>query len=582
MKTSQKIKKNKTTILLIQAVLLVGILIGRWTSGGQTSSADHVHHAQENTVWTCSMHPQIRQENPGSCPLCGMGLIPADEAEDDTGLPPDALRMSPTAMQLAQVHTQKVTLGEAAKDIRLFGKVTMDPSRSFSQNAHFSGRIEAFYFNSLGEYITEGSKIAELYSPEIFTAQKELISAYKNRENAPGIFEAVKEKMRLWKISENQIQEIISSEKATEYFPIYANQSGYLVQKNVEKGEYVTSGQSLFTLSKLTSLWGIFDVYEKDAVFVKKGMSVEYSLPSMPGKKFETILDFVEPVLNPETRTLTARIKIDNPNLDFKPEMLINGKLHASLPTEKNKIVIPKSAVMWTGKHSVVYVKYASENHVGFQMRSVVLGPALEEGYVVEEGLDPGEEIVVEGTFSVDAAAQLANKPSMMNFTPAASDRIVFPKTTLSDKEKSVLIPFYQRYFKLKDALVSDDFEKAKSIYIQLVKAWKSENWNALSKDLEELFKNLGNEDFLNEKQISQSSSIDVLRNTSFLELSNTLIRVLNQYEPFENTVYIQHCPMADSDRGADWLSLEKEIRNPYYGASMLTCGEVSKTVEKK
>src|SRR5699024_372904 len=132
---------------------------------------------------------------------------------------------------------------------------------------------------------------------------------------------------------------------------------------------------------------------------------------------------------------------------------------------------------------------------------SVVLGPALEEGYVVEEGLDPGEEIVVEGTFSVDAAAQLANKPSMMNFTPAASDRIVFPKTTLSDMEKSVLIPFYQRYFQLKDALVSDDFEKAKSIYIQLVKAWKSENWNALPKDLQELFKNLGNEDFLNEKQ---------------------------------------------------------------------------------
>lgn len=579
MKEQNKFKKFGKPAILILAVLIAGILIGRWTSGGSDSGSGSMEVA-ENTVWTCSMHPQIRQDHPGICPLCGMDLTPADEDDGDSDLPMDAIRMSPTAMQLAQVRTQVVSTGEVVKEIRLAGKVSLDPAQSYSQNAHFSGRIEEFSYNALGEYVNQGSKIAVIYSPELINAQKELLSAYKNRENAPGLFQAVKEKLRLWKIDEKQIEEIIQKGEPIEEFPVFANKSGYLIQKNVEKGDYVGNGESLFTLSQLTSLWGVFDIYEKDAVFVQKGMNIEYFLPSMPGKTFETKIDFVEPILNPESRTLTARIKINNPNLAFKPEMLINGILKSSLETEGDKIVIPKSAVMWTGKHSVVYVKYETDKHVGFQMRPVVLGPVLGDGYVIEEGLETGEEIVVEGTFSVDAAAQLANKPSMMNYENPESTGISLPGAELTKDQKAAFGLIFNEYFKLKDELVNDKFEEAKAAYIKLINSWDKTDWSLLPKNIQESLGHFLHEDYLNKNTIAKINDIQVLRDKQFFDLSNTLIRIITRYGPFENPVYIQHCPMAKKDNGADWLSLEKEILNPYYGASMLKCGEVRMTIE--
>lgn len=574
-------KKDKTfrfkPILYIAAVLIVGIIIGRLTSGGTSHDNHEIYEVSEDSVWTCSMHPQIRQDHPGTCPLCGMDLIPADEAEEESDLPLDALRMSPTAMQLAQIHTQPVRRGEAVKEIRLSGKVDLDPTQSFSQNAHVSGRIEELYVNTIGEYIREGSKIALLYSPELYTTQKELLSAYENRQNAPGIFEAVKEKLRLWKVSDNQINEVIQQGNPSEYLPIYANRSGYLVKKNVEKGNYIAAGESLFMVSNLNFLWGIFDVYEKDAGFIKNGMDIKYSLPAMPGKTFESKIDFVEPILNPETRTLAVRIKINNAHLDFKPEMLINGILHTALDSDSNQIIVPKSAVMWTGKNSVVYVKFSTEKHIGFQMRPVILGPAVEDGYMIEEGLKEGEEIVVQGTFSVDAAAQLANRPSMMNFEQS-HENITLTAHTLEEDQKQKLNSLFTIYFLLKDALVHDNFEKARSQYLKLIDEWQKTDWKSFPEEVQTSFRNLEEKDFLVQKKIDNANTIEMLRNPLFYDLSNTLIRIIEAYDPLEKTIYLQHCPMANNDKGANWLSLEKEIKNPYYGASMLTCGEVTVT----
>lgn len=562
------------SILFLLAVLIIGVLIGRWTTGSSSGDYSEVTATSENTVWTCSMHPQIKQDHPGICPLCGMDLILANDAEVESDLPLDVLRMSPTAMQLAQIQTQKVSKGKAVKEIRLSGRVELDPAQSFSQNAHVSGRIEDFYFNSMGEYVSKGNKIALLYSPELIATQKELLSAYQNLENAPGIFEAIKEKLRLWKVNDEQISEILENNNPIENFPIYANQSGYLVKKYVEKGDYVSGGQSLFTLSNLQNLWGVFDVYERDVSFIKSGMNINYSLPSMPGKSFESKIDFVEPILNSETRTLIARIKINNPNLYFKPEMLINGNLKSTVDSDIDPLIVPKSAVMWTGKKSVVYVKHVSDKHVGFQMRPVILGPVLGDGYIIQEGLKEGEEIVVEGTFSVDAAAQLANKSSMMNFEQY-EEIISFPEQSLNDNQKQLFNSLFEKYFQLKDALVNDDFEKAKINYLELINTWKKTDWSKMPDNMEDVLKNIEEKDFLSKTEMEKIKKIDVLRNSLFYELSNMMIEIINTYDPFEKTIYIQHCPMANKDKGADWLSLEKEIRNPYYGVSMLKCGEI-------
>lgn len=572
-------KRNIRNLLILLGVLILGLLIGRWTSSGSSSGGADTSAVSAETVWTCSMHPQIRQNEPGLCPLCGMDLIPADDDVGDSGLPADALRMSPTAMQLASVHTQVVQRGGVTKDIRLSGKVTLDPKVAFTQNAHVPGRIETFYVNTIGEYVEKGQKIAVLSSPELLSAQQELLSAYQNRDLQPGVFEAVKSKLRLWKIEDAQIQEILQGGKPIEPFPVYANQSGYLIKKNVEAGDYVERGSALFDISRLNSLWGVFDVYEKDAGFIRKGMKIEYTLPSMPGKKFESVVDFVSPILNPDTRTLSARILISNPNLDFKPEMLINGMVSSGMSAGEDQIIIPKSAVMWTGKHSVVYVKHSSDDHIGFQMRPVVLGPSLGDAYVVEEGLQEGEEIVVEGTFSVDAAAQLANKPSMMNYTPP-SPGLTLVAGELSGAQKQLLQPLFAQYFKLKDALVGDDLDTAKKDFEKLSADWHKTDWKQMPEEISKVFMEAGQESFLDRTKISKTGRIDPLRNELFYDLSNFFIRIAQYYGPFGQTIYVQHCPMANKDKGADWLSLEKEVLNPYYGASMLKCGEVKEEVK--
>lgn len=574
-----KIKNiDKQTWIMILVVLVVGVFIGQMFSGKKEDASDNVAASVDSeTIWTCSMHPQIRQDHPGTCPLCGMDLTPLED-EEESDLPIEALRMSPTAMQLANIQTMKVQTGDIEKDIRLVGRVSLDPRYTFAQNAHIPGRVEELYVNTVGEYVKVGQKIAVIYSPELINAQKELLQAYQNKDNYPGMYEAVREKLLLWKIQPQQIEDIIRKGAVVEKMPVFANNNGYMVEKFIDKGDYLQAGSPIFKLAQLSNVWGEFDVYEKDASFVKKGMAIRYDLPSMPGKEFKGTIDFIEPMLNPETRTLKARIQMKNPNLDFKPEMLLNGLVHSKLALGTNKIVVPKSAVMWTGKHAVVYIKHATNKNVGFEMRPVVLGLALEDSYVIEEGLDVGEEIVVEGTFSVDAAAQLANKPSMMNHVHPATQRLDMPKINLTADQKTVFKPMLERYFKVKDALVNDDFETAKKEYLSLTGLWNKDVFVKLPEEVHGALRKATERNALKAAEINRSNNIDQLR-THFYELSIVFVELVNAIGPLDQTIYLQHCPMANSDKGADWLSKEDQVLNPYYGASMLRCGEVKKEI---
>lgn len=574
------LKTNRKVVILIVAVLILGIVVGRITGTHPhiEQGVDASGNQSESVVWTCSMHPQIRQDTPGICPLCGMDLTPLED-EEESDLPMDALRMSATAMQLANVHTAKVDFGNTEKSIALAGKVSLDPKYAFSQSAHVSGRVEELYVNTLGEYVEKGQKIANLYAAELINAQKELLQAYENRGLYPAIYEAVKEKLLLWKISNQQIEAIVKRGSPIRSFPIYANHSGYLVEKNIEAGDYVEEGSVLFKISQLDKLWITFDVFESDAAFVSKGMDITYQLPSMPGKEFEGKIDFVEPLLDPETRTLTARISIKNPNLHFKPEMLVNGVLKSEISLDTDKIVVPKSAVMWTGKNSVVYVKYTTDRHVGFQMRPVVLGVSLGDSYVIEEGLEVGEEIVVEGTFSVDAAAQLANKPSMMNHVHPPSQRVDFVAIGLDAKQQALFGSVLEPYFKLKDALVEDDLDLALKHYKTLLKTWKNLDWTQMPSENKGSIEKASAKDGLNENIIKKTTDIEDVR-SGFNELSSIFIQMIEAYGSPMGIVYLQHCPMVGNDVGADWLSKESQVLNPYYGASMLKCGDVVKELK--
>ncbi|MFO7880290.1 MAG: efflux RND transporter periplasmic adaptor subunit, partial [Bacteroidales bacterium] len=410
---------NKRTIIIAAATLLVGFLAG-WLIFGidkNGSQDDHQHDETEmaaETVWTCSMHPQIRKEEPGDCPICGMDLIPLDDEENEE-MDPMAISMSPTAMQLASVRTAVVGKKEAVKQVRLNGKIQADERMVYSQSSHIPGRIEKLLVNFTGEYVSKGQTIARVYSPDLVTAQEELLEARKISETQPQLFIAAREKLKNRKLSDKQIEEILASGEIREEFPVQADVSGYVTEKMVKPGDYIREGEEVYEITELSNVWVLFDVYESDMAWVKKGDEVRFSVASQPGESFEGSISYIDPVIDPKTRVAKARLEYKNPNGTLKPEMFVSGVVEAELSGKQNSLVVPKTAVMWTGKRSVVYIKTRSDQGVNFIMREITLGPALGDSYVVKRGLQEGEEIAVSGTFSIDAAAQLAGKPSMMS-----------------------------------------------------------------------------------------------------------------------------------------------------------------------
>lgn len=415
----KNILRNK--VVTYGAILLAGLLLG-WAIFGGNESHDHGHDLEMEvtedgaTVWTCSMHPQIKMDKPGKCPLCAMDLIPlktsggGDDVVDD-----DAILMSKEAIALANIQTSMVGHQDAVKDVQLYGTIQVDERLQQSQTSHVNGRIENLYVTFTGESVKEGQLIARIYSPDLLTAQQELLEAAKLQDMQPLLLDAAKEKLRLWKVSEEQIDKILQSNSVSPYVNIHANTGGVVIAKNVNQGDYISQGSVLYTISNLSRLWAIFDAYETDLPFLKVGDQLEYTLQSVPGKVYKGKIAFINPIIDANSRTAKVRVEADNRDRNLKPEMYATAQITAPLKGYGKEMVIPKSAVLWTGKRSIVYVKQPNTSTPAFKLREVVLGPSLGDQYVIMSGLNNGEEIVTNGAFTVDASAQLEGKVSMMN-----------------------------------------------------------------------------------------------------------------------------------------------------------------------
>ncbi len=406
-------------------ILLAGLFLG-WLlfSGGnrkqspqQTAAVEEAHdHDAESTIWTCSMHPQIRMDEPGDCPLCGMDLIPLQTTgTGDASIDPDAIQLSAEAAALANVQTTVVSRQNPVKEVQLYGTIQVDERLSQSQTSHVSGRIEKLFVTFTGESVRRGQPIASIYSPELLSAQQELIEAVKMQELQPVLLQAVREKLRLWKLTDAQIARIEQSGEVSPLIDVVATTSGIVISKNVNQGDYVNTGTVLFDVANLSQVWAVFDAYESDLPFLKVGDRLEYTLQSLPGKTFSGRISFINPILDPSTRTAKVRVETTNPRMELKPEMYANALIDAPLKLYNNEVVIPKSAILWTGKRSIVYVKQPDTEIPAFMLREVELGPSLGDAYVVLSGINDGDEIVTNGAFTIDASAQLAGKLSMMN-----------------------------------------------------------------------------------------------------------------------------------------------------------------------
>ena len=570
-------KKISGLVLLVMGALVIGLSLGYLLNEGSIkpeAQSEDTHMHQKGESYTCSMHPQVNQPEPGSCPICGMALIPAETttaATDESSV----VALSDTAQALAQIQTVILGTSTDAQSTQLLsGTVEVNDDLKKLQTAQYDGRIERLLVASEGQNIRKGQVLAKVYSSTLLEAQQELLTAAKLKNQQPEWYEAVRNKLRYMKFSDTWIDQIEASEQPEPYFSVYAESAATVLKVNVKEGDYIMAGKPLFELADLSSVWVTFDAYEQQIDRFELGQPMRISVEALKAEEFDASVTFIDPVLNSRSRVTRVRAEIENKKELLKPGMFVKATIDVSSKNLKKVLMVPSSAVLWTGERSVVYVQ-PDPNTPNYQLRSVQIGRRSDDHYEVLSGLQLGDRVVVNGAFVIDASAQLRGLPSMMNTQggqpmPASHDHGNDHSISgsFSETENKLIAQVLPLYLALKNALVASDVKTgsslAKNAFVQL---------NTVTQTLKD--KSPGIQVILNGfQQISKAASIELQRE-AFIAFSEQFIGWASQGKSPEQTLYVQFCPMANNNQGAKWLSVEAEIRNPYYGNAMLTCGSV-------
>ncbi len=395
------------------------MIISAFVVFGCSSGAKVPKEGEVKTMYQCPMHPQVIQDKPGKCPICGMELvprkmmykegkwIPAEEGHEQhnehRGMDMNNLaevEISPQKQLLIGVKTDFVKKKRLEKIIRTYGKVEYSENKVYVINAKFGGWIKKLYVDYEGKFVNKGDKLFDIYSPELYQAQVELLFAYERNDS--NLLENAKKKLMLLNITEMQIEDIIKNKRANETLTFYSPYSGFIIEKKVFEGMKIEPGMDIYKIADLSEVWIIPEVYESDLPFIKKGMRAEIEIPFIPGEKFEGYVDYVYPQINSQTRTAKLRIVLKNPNFKLKPAMYANVNIKAL--SNEEKIVIPTDAILFSGTSNYVFVK---KGRGIFEPRKIQIGPSVDDGYVVLNGLKEGEEVVISGNFLIDAESKI-------------------------------------------------------------------------------------------------------------------------------------------------------------------------------
>ncbi len=399
-------KRIKPILFIIIALVAGFILRGCITAA---DSHDHTAEAAPAT-WTCSMHPQIQLPKPGKCPICFMDLIPVESSDDDGG--EREISVSSYAAKLMELETSPVERRVAEAEVRMVGKVDYDETRVSYISAWVPGRIDRLFIDYTGIPVNEGDQLAELYSPELLTAQEELIQSKKQN---PSLINAARERLRQWGVSAAQIAQIEERGTPSDHMTIYSPADGIVIHKNVQEGMYVKTGAKIYTIADLSKVWIQLDAYESDLHWLHEGDKATITTEANPGLVTEGTIAFIAPTINPATRTAKVRLEIDNSDGRLKPGMFVRATVQALLRTDEPPLLIPAAAAMKTGKRAVVYVETPNTQKPTYEGREIELGMRLGDFYVVENGLAEGERVVTRGAFKLDAELQIRARPSMMS-----------------------------------------------------------------------------------------------------------------------------------------------------------------------
>jgi Cu(I)/Ag(I) efflux system membrane fusion protein len=633
---------KKRIVIAVGVGLIAGLVIGRGCAPRQIRSEDATGGIQTATkaeIWTCSMHPQIRQPKPGKCPLCGMDLIPvAKDAAADAGQPRQ-MTLSPAARKLAEVAVAPVERRSVAVEIRMVGKVRFDETRLAYIAPRVPGRIDRLYANFTGMPVQPGDHLADLYSPELISAQQELLQTVKvlgGEASSASLLNATRERLRLWGLTAEQVAGIERSGQVRDHVTFYSPIGGIVVEKEAREGQYVETGMRLFTVADLSRVWVQLDAYESDLGWLRYAQEVVFQAEAYPGETFTGTISFIDPMLDPMTPTVKVRVIVANADGRLKPEMFVRAMVRATVagdghvlrsdlrgkwispmhpeivkdgpgscdvcgmplvraedlgyaaPDEARDawpLVIPASAPLVTGKRAVVYVALPDQEGT-YEGREVVLGPRAGDYFLVREGLQEGEQVVVNGAFKIDSSLQIQGKPSMMapagDAPPAVrpeTKAAIPPILAVPEAFRKQLGGVLDNVLATADALANDDLESSRASAANAKKSLAAVDMSVLADEAHERWMQSLNALNLSADKMVAATDIEAFR-LAFASLSSEMARVVKTFGPVRSEpVYDLRCPMAFNNRGATWLQKDQTVRNPYFGKAMLTCGEVVEVI---
>ncbi|QDS89018.1 Cation efflux system protein CusB precursor [Rosistilla ulvae] len=594
-------------------------------SGGKDAAVSEAVGGEDKR-YICPMMCTPPSTEPGRCPVCAMELVEATGGGGGDGI---SVTIEASARRLVGIQTAMSMMGEVNRTIRTIGSIDFDESQLSTISAYIDGRLEKMYANYAGVKVNEGDDLALIYSPQLYTAQTEFITSM-NSDGKIGRFQIsggdlnkmARENLTELGMTESQIDQLGKSGKPMSRIRIKSPQSGTVIEKSAVEGDYVKTGHKLYRVADLSSVWLMLDLFPDDASAVRFGQQVEAEIQSMPGEVFTGRVAFIDPTVNPKTRTVRVRVEIMNFDGKLRPgdyatarvtvpaipmdqvydpalankyispmhpqvirdepgtcplcdmDLVPTSQLgFASEPLPMQQVVtVPRDAVLLAGENSVIYV----ETEPGrFEIRRVTVGPMNRKEAVIVEGLSAGETVATGGNFLIDSQMQLAGNPSLMDPTKAPSyspGPLELPKTNpvmLATDAGKTLDRTYDAYFEIQCAMAADQTPPPVAL-------------NTLIEGLRELELSAGVPDEAQRKFATarraasrMDGSLETARE-AYRGVSHAMLRAATVARGPKTAVKLTHyyCPMVPGG-GGDWMQPGGDLQNPYWGSEMLTCGEV-------
>lgn len=580
---SRRLAAGAVRVLALALAFGLGALL---FSGSPPEPDPHAEHVAPDEVWTCSMHPQIRAAEPGACPICGMDLIPVTASAGSAS--PDHVVLSDRARALARLRTTPVRRqGGASADVRLLGRIEPDETTRKNVTTWIGGRIDRLHVNVTGEQVRAGQVIATLYSPEVYAAHQDLLTAKSQvdrmsdstsstRSATQAALDAARARLRLLGVSDGDLERMEAADRPTQSVPIRTPFAGTVIERVATEGSYVETGAPLYRLADLDRLWVQLDAYESDLPRIALGQEVSIAVEGI-ATPFEGTVAFIDPTLDPQRRTARVRVEVSNPDGQLRPGMFAEAVV-ASVVDEASDapLVIPASAPLFTGKRSIVYVEVEDEGQLAYAPRTVRLGPRLGEFYPVVAGLSEGERVVSRGAFAIDADLQIRGGASMMTAPDDREGSLWDGAIALPPAELDKLAPVVRHYLDVQRALAEDDhpaaIQAAEALEASVVETDLTGDAAAPWDQTADILRS-------HAQHVARSADIQGAR-AGFEPLSAGIEGLLRRFgNPLSAELHVAYCPMALGDAGAKWVQQGRTIDNAYFGASMRACGEIRSEV---